>query len=124
MRIGPNCGCKALVPPSWSLFLTLQLETWTRIAGLRSFCRVLALILFLPQKSILLSCCWVAAPTSPGISTTPVSVLGYTANAQTLRDMNMEELHTPEHCLYAADTDYAIISGEALEKCKLEDKRE
>lgn len=46
----------------------------------------------------------------------PFSVLRYTANVQYLRDMNVEELHTPEQYLYAADTDYAIINGGALEK--------
>ena len=87
-------GCQALIPPSWSLFLTVCSETCTKVAHWRSFCWALAVLhLFLPAyRSRYQSCCWVVAllrPCSALLMYWPVSwcllhtletVLGDTAN--------------------------------------------
>ena len=64
---GPTRGRRALMPPSWSLFLTVWSETCTRVARWRSFCSALAVLLLflLAQRSRYRSCCWVVALLRP-----------------------------------------------------------
>ena len=60
---GPIRGSRALLPPSWSLFLTVWSETCTPVACRRTFCGALAVLLLflLAQRSRYRSCCWVDA---------------------------------------------------------------